>query len=227
MLTARGAEKLARADRSPDGRLDASGDGHQPSIRGAPAFYGCLVWFGIAKLPGERIGAEAFPTERGAAISRSDAVVGVPNWLLGAASTARLDRGCCCKRQVSLTIGQAPGLLSRSKARLAIDRTAVRQSGVSVERVDWLEFTAGAATLGFARPTIPKNQTLYNGLVCMHLGVLRRGLSSKRAVGEPPRTRTENRLINSRPLSSPPTRCFVLSFSRSRRGHSKRHSICT
>ena len=29
----------------------------------------------------------------------------------------------------------------------------------------------------------------------MHLGVLRRGLSSKRAMGEPPRTRTENRLI--------------------------------
>jgi hypothetical protein len=65
-----------------------------------------------------------------------------------------------------------------------------------------LSLAAIWARLRLARLTIAKNQTLYNGFVYMHLGVLRRGLSSKRAVGEPPRTRTENRLIKSPSLTA-------------------------
>jgi hypothetical protein len=66
-----------------------------------------------------------------------------------------------------------------------------------------LSLAAIWARLRLARLTIAKNQTLYNGFVYMHLGVLRRGLSSKRAVGEPPRTRTENRLIKSPSHAAP------------------------
>ena len=177
--------------------MDSSCDGHEPAMPGTPPRDRPTVWFGLAELPRQSLGLQATLAHGKAPVPSSDLPVEVPERLLDPAPTAGLGGRCRRTRQVPLAVGRAPGLLPRSEARLAIDRAAAGHSSVAVERAEGFYLATGRTALRLGRSTIRNNQPLYNGLVCMHLGVLRRGLSSKRAGGEPPGTRTQNRLIKS------------------------------
>jgi hypothetical protein len=131
-----------------------------------------------------------------ASVASNDVPIEAGHRLLDPAPPAAF-RGCCrSEHRVALAVDAAPDLVPLQFARLAVRGAALRRSDVSVKCGWRLGLVAGSAEL-VAGLTIEKNQTLYKSFVCMHLCVLRRGLSSKRAVGEPPRTRTENRLIKS------------------------------
>ena len=166
-----GTDELPGTDRIPHRRMDSACDGHQPAMPGTPPRDGPTVWFGLVELPRQSLGLQASLAHGEAPVPRSDLPIEVPEWLLELAPTAGLDGRCCRKRQVSLAVGRAPGLPSRPEARLAIDRTAAGHSSVSVERAEGFYLATGRTALGLGRSTIRNNQPLYNGLVCMHLGV--------------------------------------------------------
>jgi hypothetical protein len=191
------ANKLSRADRAPDGRVHASCDRNQRGMGGTPPLHCSSVWIRSAELSRTRVGPHAGPACREAAVSGANLPIEAVQWLLDPAPAAHLPSWRVTDRQVALTLGPAPGLLPLQQAWLAADGMAIRQPNASVERSEGFLLATGAATLDRSCPTFGKNQPLYNGCVCMHLCVLRRGFSSKRAVCEPPRTRTENRLIKS------------------------------
>ena len=197
VLTRNGTDELSRSDSAPHSLLGASRRGDQSRMGGCPARHGSSMRPGSVELPGEGFGPEADLADAEAPIAGSDLAVEAREGLLEPAPRAGLGGGHYRARQIPPPIGGTPGLLARPHARLAVDRTAVGHPRVSVEGAERLYLSAGRASLRPGRSTIGKNQPLYNGLLCMHLGVLRRGLRSKRAVGEPPGTRTQNRLIKS------------------------------
>ena len=112
---------------------------------------------------------------------------------------------CQCSRDLAPMAGTRVSLVVRGSRHLpAAAATCALVTVVRVARPcmpiasrhgTWV--ARRTAKLSVARLTILKNHSLYSGGLGMHLSVLRRGLSSKRAVGEPPGTRTPNLVIKS------------------------------
>ena len=103
----------------------------------------------------------------------------------------RLPGGDVCA--MTFGVGALPCRGPLLLAGLARRLVARRDPAVAIEVLRRLDLPAGAAT-------ISKNQLVCSRLIGMQFSVSRRGLRSEYLKSEPPRTRTENRLIKSQLL---------------------------